>query len=69
MQISDKGCFEIYTMALLNKPGYKILNEEECLRSIQDWVDKTEKETLKKHRKSFINLQFIYNMIYQNKFK
>ena len=56
-------------MALLNKPGYKILNEEECLRSIQDWVDKTEKETLKKHRKSFINLQFIYNMIYQNKFK
>ncbi|MCO7130284.1 hypothetical protein ACI1TB_09500 [Lactococcus petauri] len=69
MQISDKGCFEIYTMSLLNKPGYKILNDEECLRSIQGWVNKTEKETLKKQSKPFINLQFIYNMLYQNKFK
>lgn len=42
MQISDKGYFEIYTMSLLNKPGYKILNDEECLRSIQNWVKKTE---------------------------
>ncbi|KXT59130.1 hypothetical protein [Lactococcus sp. DD01] len=69
MQISDKGCFEIYTMALLNKPGYKILNEEECLRSIQDWVKKTEQETLKEQNNPFINLQYIYNMLYQNKFK
>lgn len=69
MQISDKGYFEIYTMSLLNKPGYTISNDEECLRSIQDWVKKTEQETLKKHRKPFINLQFIYNMLYQNKFK
>ncbi|MFQ6324454.1 hypothetical protein [Lactococcus garvieae] len=69
MKISDKGCFEIYTMALLDKPGYKILNEEECLRSIQDWVKKTEKETLKEQNKPFINLHFIYNMLYQNKFK
>ncbi|ETD05691.1 hypothetical protein N568_0101060 [Lactococcus garvieae TRF1] len=69
MQISDKGCFEIYTMSLLNKPGYKILNDEECLRSIQDWVKKTEKETLKEQSKPFINLKFIYNILYQNKFK
>ncbi|KAA8712573.1 hypothetical protein F4V47_06420 [Lactococcus garvieae subsp. garvieae] len=69
MQISDKGYFEIYTMSLLNKPGYKILNDEECLRSIQDWVKKTEQETLKEQSKPLINLQFIYNMLYQNKFK
>lgn len=64
MQISDKGCFEIYTMALLNKPGYKILNEEESLHSIQDWVKKTEQETLKEQNNPFINLQYIYNMLY-----
>ena len=69
MQISDKGTFEIYTMSFLNKPGYKVLNDEECLRSIQDWVKKIEEETLKAHSKPFINLQFIYNMLYQNKFK
>ncbi|MFK4927052.1 hypothetical protein ACI1TM_10540 [Lactococcus garvieae] len=69
MQISDKGYFEIYTMSLLNKPGYKILNDEECLRSIQGWVKKTEQETLKEQSKPFINLQFIYNVLYQNKFK
>ncbi len=69
MQISDKGIFEIYTMSFLNKPGYKVLNDEECLRSIQDWVKKIEEETLKEQGKPFINLQFIYNMLYQNKFK
>ncbi|MFK4953823.1 hypothetical protein VNN37_07015 [Lactococcus garvieae] len=69
MQISDKGYFEIYTMYPLNKPGYKVLNDEECLRSIQGWVKKTEQETLKEQSKPLINLQFMYNMLYQNKFK
>lgn len=69
MQISNKGCFEIYTMSLLNKPGYKILNDEECLRSIQGWVKKTEQETFKEQSKPLINLQFIYNMLYQSRFK
>jgi hypothetical protein len=69
VQISDKGTFEIYTMSFLNKPGYEVLNDEECLRSIQDWVKKTEKETLKEQSKPFINLQYIYNKLYQNKFK
>ena len=69
MQISDKGYFEIYTMSLLDKPGYKVLNDEECLRSVQGWVKKTEQETLKEQSKPLINLQFMYNMLYQNKFK
>ncbi|XHB95652.1 hypothetical protein AAFF39_00965 [Lactococcus garvieae] len=69
MQISDKGYFEIYTMYPLNKPEYKVLNDEECLRSIQGWVKKTEQETLKEQSKPLINLQFMYNMLYQNKFK
>lgn len=69
MQISDKGYFEIYTMFPLNKPGYKVLNDEECLRSIQGWVKKTEEETLTEQSKPLINLQFMYNMLYQNKFK
>lgn len=69
MQISDKGYFEIYTMFPLNKPGYKVLNDEECLRSIQGWVKKTEQETLTEQSKPLINLQFMYNMLYQNKFK
>lgn len=69
MQISDKGCFEIYTMYPLNKPGYKILNDEECLRSIQAWAKKTEQETLKENGKPILNLQLLYNKLYQNKFK
>ncbi len=43
--------------------------QEEYSRSIQDCVKETEQETLKEQSKPFINLQFIYNVLYQNKFK